>query len=381
MSRRLALLLCCILLAARPALAQPERNDCLPLAGLEAAKLRHIRVMSAIPQDDVQKLTLPMIAATVQPPAGVSLGGGLVFAIVASVIVNSVVNAQVQKRVEQATLAFPPLLEQVKDFDFRRQFWRRLEASLAQDRRFKVLEITTFNGERGYVEQPETAGGEPVDAVLDLRTEYALTPDLRSFVMMTQVLLQARSDNRELYRCRYFFTTPPVADGEYEAAIAAWAAERGALYRAAAVLGMQQTMKMLRYDLTGEDAPRAAGEAAQVYESRAAPTGMMRVPVAGALVEREDGALIVRDAQGFMRSAFEGEVFAPSPETVAAASEEAAGATRGRAGPVALEDLLGVLDEAPLPAPKKEAPAQAPQESRPARAALDELDGLLEDSR
>jgi hypothetical protein len=384
MSRRFLIVLCCALLAACPALAQEERKDCLALSGLEAAKLSNIRVMSAIPQDDVQKLTLPMIQAHVQPPTGVSFGGGLIFSVVASVIVSSVINSQVQKRIEQATLAFPPLMEQVKDFDFRRQFWSRLERSLEDDRRFKVLDIATYDSERTYAEQPETVGGEPLDALLDLRTEYALTPDLRSFMMVTQAVLQTRADNREIYRCRFHFTTPPVSAGEYEAAIAVWAADGGALYRAAAVIGMQQTMKMLRFDLTGDDAPRPSGAEVQVHESRAAPAGsIIRAPIAGGLVEREDGALIARDAQGFLRSTIEGETFSPTPEVVAAAAQAPApGAGRGRAGPVALDDLLGALDEG-QPAPRKEAEAPKkeavapPPESRPTRAGLEDLEALL----
>lgn len=209
-----------LLLLAGPALAQDKRAECLALSGADAAKVRNIRVLSAIPQNDVQQQTLPLIRVSVDHGQGGAVGGapglGLLGAVIAAVIVQSVINNQTERAVERATLAFPPLLDAAKDFDFRRHFWTRLDEEMQGEGRFKVLEVVPFAAERSYTEQPASIGGEAVDAVLDLRTEYALSPDLRSFVMSTHVLLQAREDNRELYRCRYDFTTPPVAEGEYE---------------------------------------------------------------------------------------------------------------------------------------------------------------------
>src|SRR5688500_6596799 len=49
---RSVVLVCSALLSA-PALAQEERKECLPLAAAEAAKLRSIRVASAIAQAEL----------------------------------------------------------------------------------------------------------------------------------------------------------------------------------------------------------------------------------------------------------------------------------------------------------------------------------------
>lgn len=366
-----------LLICGRGAFAQVVvEQNCAALSAGDAERVRNIRVMSAIPQDDVRKHTLPMIRTQVQPGAGMG-SGGLIGAIVGGIIADAIINSQIQKDVERATLAFAPLIEQVKDFDFRGQFWARLEWSLDEDSRFRVLEIATFDSERGYVEQPQTVRGERVDAVLDLRTEYALSADLRVFVIRTSALLQSQPDGRELYRCRYAFATPPVAAGSYEAAITAWAADEAALYRAAAVIGMQQTLKMLRYDLVGADAPRPSGEEVSLTAAqRGVPSpGAGPVPSTANVVEREDNLIIARDRRGVMRSVMQDETFAPSPETVAG-GRGAAGRAPG--GPVQLDDLIGAMDgEKPAIPEAKPAPppAEAPQARR--AAGLDDLGGLL----
>ena len=383
-----ALVFASVMVATAPATAQ-DRRECLALSAQDAAKVRNVRVLSAIPQNDALHQTLPLIRISVDGNRGGAVGGapglGLLGAIVAAAIVQTVVNSQVERAVERATLAFPALSEATKDFDFRRHFWTRLDGEMQGEGRFKVLEVLTFSGERSYTEQAASVDGQPVDAVLDLRTEYALSPDLRSFVMSTQVLLQAREDNRELYRCRYDFATPPVGEGEFEPAIAAWSANEAALYRAAAVLGMRETLKMLRFDLTGADAPRPGGEEVKVHEGRPIAGGAVRIAMKSNQVHREDGVIIARDALGVMRAAVEGTQFIPSAEQLAAARE--GGGEPRRSVRVGLDDLLGVLEDAPVdarpapaaPAPARPAPAAAAKgDAAAARVtSVDDLDDLL----
>ncbi len=374
------------LLAASAVCAQPAQRDCVPLEASEAARVRNILVYSSIPQDDVQKQTMPMLRTIVQPGPGVR-GGGLAGAIIGAAIADAIINSQVKRDVERATLAFPQLLDQVKDFDFRREFWARLGASLAQDSRFKTLRIATFDAERGHVEAQDAVNGEPVDAVLELQTHYALSPDLRAFFVTTQALLQSGPDSRELYRCSYQFVTPPLASGPFGEAIAAWAAQEGALYRAAAVIGMEQTLKMLRYDLTGDDAPRPSAAEVSVSTLRVTPGVVVHGPSDAKLVDREDGLVIARDSRGHMRSTMEGETFSPSPEMLAVATRRGEGGGERHSGPVVLEDLLDVMGEPP-PAklspvsavPEKGARPQPPpaRDTAPRRGAgTEDLDGLF----
>jgi hypothetical protein len=373
------------LLAAGAAAAQNAERECVPLDATEAARLRNIVVMSAIPQADVMATTMPRIRTHVQPPVNAG-GGGIIGALIGGLIVDAIINSDVKRSSERAALAFPSLLEQTRDFDFRREFWDRLREAMDRDTRFKTLDVATFS-ERGHVEQPDTVRGEPVDALLDLRTEYAMSPDLRAFIIRTEVLLQSRPDARELYRCSYHFVTPPVGGGVFETAIGTWAAQEGALYRAAALIGIEQTLGMLRLDLTGQDAPRPSGAETRIAAVAWQPGVVIHAPLSANVVDRVDGVVIARDSRGHMRAAVEGEVFSPSPEAIAAVSQPARGDGAGRSGPVAIEDLLGAMSEEAriLPvasqpaAPEKAAPSQPAAAEEPAarRGAPDDLEGLL----
>ncbi len=378
MRRLLALLFCA--LGASGALAQARQEKCTALA--DAARVRAIRVTSAVPQDNVASQTLPKIRTQVQAPPGYS-GGGLAAAIIGAAIADAIINTQVQKAMERASLALPQLVDTLKDFDLRAHFWRRLSQSLREESRFAVRELRTLDSERTYLEEQDSVDGAPIDAALELRTSYFLSADLRAFFMETEVLLQARPDGAELYRCRYRFSTPPVAMGEYEAAVQLWAADEGALFRAAALIGIEQTLLMLRYDLMGEDAPRPGMEDNReiIQHAVPAPGVTVRAPVSGKVVARQDSVVLVREESGAMRAAWQGETFAPSRERMEAVSPSAP----RRAGPVGLDDLLGVLEEAAPPARAAGAApgtekAPPPPEPQPARGTtIDDLGGLLRD--
>jgi hypothetical protein len=359
-------LVCSALLAA-PAPAQEERKECLPLAAAQAAKLRSIRVASAIPQAQVQADTVPVQGTHIQVPL-VGFFPAVIASVAVTMAAQSAAESQAQNRLAAAQAMLPPLLETTRDFDVREQFWSRLQRALSDDARFRVLDVATLAEDR--VEAARPMAGEAADAMLELRTQYALTPDLRSFGMTTRARLLAREDNRELYGCTYYFATPPVAQGENEAAVGTWAAQGAVLYRAAALMGVEQTIKMLRLDLTGADAPRPAGEEVQVHETRTSLGGMLRVPVAASLVDRDGLVLIARDAKGFMRAAFEGALFTPPEESLAAATSAPTPAPR-IAGPVTLDDLVGLMQD-PTARPA------APPPARPrGRVSLDDLGDLL----
>jgi hypothetical protein len=344
--------------------AQPE--PCVALPAAEAQQVRAIRVTSAIPQDMVTTMIPTVVHTTVVRGAGYtgSMAGPIFGGLLADVIVNS----ETLDRMRRTTLALPQLVAASHELDVRRQFWLRLEQSLEEHSRFRVLDVRRFDSERPYVEDLYSIRGEPVDAVLELSTGYAFTMDLRMFVMETEVLLHARPDGRELYRCQYRFVTPPVDEGDLETAIAAWSANDAALYRAAALLGVEQTLKMLRHDLVGRQAPSPSGEQVEYTDVMPpAPGGLtLRAELTGSLVEADAGTLIVRGELGRMRSLWMGDLFRPDNDVLKLALP---GNASRRAGPVLLDELLGLLEldrAAPLPPGRRARPV-----------AWEDLEGLL----
>jgi glucose/arabinose dehydrogenase len=176
--------LLCALGTPAPALAQAgiqrgapeeslEREDAkkpwIKLKEEDAAKIQGVYLISAIAQDDVRKQTERYIRTQVNFARAPS-GGGLIGAIIGAAIADAIINNQVQQRLERATLAMPVIMDAVKDFDFREEFWQRLGARLESETRFMIADDEYLKAERGHIEVPEQVGRVPVDAVLDLDT-------------------------------------------------------------------------------------------------------------------------------------------------------------------------------------------------------------------
>src|SRR5688572_24037829 len=185
---RSVVLVCSVLLAA-PALAQEERKECLTLSGIEAAKLRSIRVASAIPQAELVAEAVPVQHTHIQVPL-VGFFPAVIASVAVTMAAQSAAESQAKGRLAAAQAMLAPLLETARDFDVRRQFWSRLQRALGDGARFRVLDIATLAEDPVVASRP--AAGEAADAVLELRTQYALTPDLRSFGMTTRARLLAR---------------------------------------------------------------------------------------------------------------------------------------------------------------------------------------------
>ena len=356
---RAVLLLACLL--ASPVASGQDDKECVPL---RTSLVKNVRVTSAIPQEDLQKSTIAYIRTTVvhtTPPTS----AGIIGALIGATIADALINNMIKKKVEEASLALPALLEQTRDYDVREAFWARLEAALAEPGRLNPLDLTVFKSERGHFELGDRVRGEQVEGLLDLHTHYALTADLKSFVMTTDARIQ-NPGGYELYRCKYVFSTPPLVGNDADAAAAAraWAANGGAAYRAAVGLGIEQTMRMLRHDLLNEDPPRPAGVEIKIRETRIQGAVIVQFPVAATQIERVGNVLIGRDEKGILRSSLD------APYFVAASVPASVAVTERRAMPVedtTLEDLEALL---PAVAAAADAPASPAKQPPPQPAGL-----------
>jgi hypothetical protein len=312
--------------AATAAQAPP---DSIALSQEDAARIRGIRVTSAIPQDDVKTLSERFIRTQVIH-TGVPVGaGGIIGAIIGAAIADAMVNAQIKKRMELSALAWPTILESVSDFDFRREFWSVLDALLDSDIRFKVADKRYFNDERPYMDAPETVDGVPLDATLDLHTEFALGMGMKTLQVTTGAVLRSRHNGAETYRSTYTFTTPPVSSGEFQEAANRWAENKGETYRVAMRLAAQYSARMLWLDLLGGNAPVPRAEPARSIRASdlGQPSGLFS-PEIGSLVEAHGEVFIVRDSKGNLRTEIRGTEFQPTlargPAGLAPASSAAA---------------------------------------------------------
>jgi hypothetical protein len=368
------------LLVVLPVHAQ-DLKECIPFN----AGIKNVRVTSAVPQEDIQKSTMAFIRTTVVHTGPASpTTAGIIGGIIGGLIADAFVNSQIKKRIEEATLALPILLEQTRDLDVREYFWDRLDGAIHRPGRLNPLDLTLFKSERGYFQAGEELHGAKVEGVLDLQTQYALTADLHAFTMITDARLQNKGGT-DVYRCRFVFTTPPISVQAVtpEEAARLWAANEAAAYRAAVALGVSQTLKMLRYDLLDAEAPRAAGAEIKISERRTMNAVVVQVPVPATQIERDGAVMIGRDDKGILRSSIDTPLFTPT--SVAAATPDAPRRQNAPDGPTKIEDLDALLSTTSRPASSRREAEEpvAPRRPQPAPRGvqLDDLKDLLQPSR
>lgn len=326
--------------ASPPAAPRNDKpNARVPLSAADADSIRGVYLVSTIAQDDIRKQTERFIRTTVNYVRAPG-GAGIIGAILGAAIADAIVNNQIKTRLERAALALPTILDQVKDLDFREEFWRRLGARLGSETRFEIAEEAYLKEERGHLDIPAQVRGVPVDAVLDLETTYYLSADLRVMLVRLSVLLQSRDQSKVFHRAIYAYDTPPVSSEGYEAAARAWAADEGAAYRAALIEGGEQVLRLLYGDMLGRDRyTAAAGAELHVSDLGRSSSGRL----IGTVVEQKGDRYVVRVPNGNLISTARGTRYVPDPDAgMDAVAKEGAPSTR-LIPPVSLEDLKDLL--------------------------------------
>lgn len=279
----------------------------------EAERIRGIRLNSAIPQDDIKTQTERFIRTQVVNTTPVPTAGGILGAIIGAVIADAIVNSQIQKRMEQSALAWPTIVENVADFDFRKELWSEIDGMLNSGIRFKIADKAYFKGERPYMDNPESIRGIPLDAILDLHTEYILGLGMKTMQVSTKAVMRTRQDDKEIYRANYTFTTPPVSTGDYQDAANNWAANKGELYRSAMRLAAIYTARMLWLDMLGPNAPtlnETPPQMIRVSDLERQET-LINIEI-GNVVERNGDIIVARDNNGNLRTVMRGKEFRSS---------------------------------------------------------------------
>jgi hypothetical protein len=314
-------------------------NARVSLSAADADTIHGVYLVSTIPQDDIRKQTERFIRTTVnfvRAPGG----AGIIGAIIGAAIADAIINNQVKTRLERSALALPIILDQVKDLDFREEFWRRLGARLGGETRFDIAEEVYLKEERGHLDIPAQVRGVPVDAVLDLETTYYLSADLRVLVVRLSVLLQSRDQSKVFHRAIYAYDTPPVSDEGYEAAARAWAADEGAAFRSALVGGAEQVLQLLYGDMLGKDRYTAAA-GAELHVSDLGRSSFSRV--IGTVVEQKGDRYVVRVPNGNLISTARGKRYVAEPDAGADTVAQEGAPTTRLIPPVSLDDLKDLL--------------------------------------
>lgn len=263
-----------VLVAA--ALAGCAPSTYIPLTPDHASAITTTRVHATIAQDEVDAVVL---SPNLQAP-----GAGVLGSLLVGLVDAGVTSYREHDAANQLLLIRP----WIADFDFRAGFFSSLQRTLPSLNTLRAAHFTTSKLAPTPEVQSALRATTAEDTLLQVTTRYALSPDFRTFSVVTTAEIWRHGQDEALYRSTFTYLTDPiVTSGDSHDAALAWAAHHAAAMHTAMYEGIDETMKMLALDL-------GAGGAAAVTAA-AARTG----PTATAQHGRE----IVRRKNGIMYSA------------------------------------------------------------------------------
>ena len=283
------MLLCCSLALLLGGCATKPQPRYLALEDHTRSSLQSISVRSVVSQDEV----LVRADTTLASIAPLFLGVGVLTAVV-DAGVSGVRQGNMQNAIE-------PFYDSVDDVDVRRQVAAALNAGLAQGLAIRVELPVEGSGLplAGNALAAKTAALAPGKGFLQIRTDYAFTPDFRYLRMDTRVdLWQSRQDG-PVYSNEFHYQSALVSSSD-DAALAAWSAERGARYRQTLEEAIAQVVKMIRIDLAPSAEDTAAfGKKRPMHQFKRANAFDM----VGAIMDVQPGRAILRAAKnGYLYS-------------------------------------------------------------------------------
>jgi hypothetical protein len=215
-----------------------------PLQPGQMAGLGGVRVLSSVPTGRIA------VNVKEQPIFAQSLAAlGTIIDMTTAAVRQRAANKRVV-RLQEAAAGVP----------FREPYWEALEATLAT---VPGLETSPVERNPAAYSKDELAGVSP--PFLLLTTTYELTGHDHVLLVRTGAALYVDSREKPARRGEYTYVAavPGPADLEGEDAVAAWAANDAAAYRAAVREGIAETMVMLRTGLAGEPTARNATDEAE----------------------------------------------------------------------------------------------------------------------
>jgi hypothetical protein len=253
------------------------------------AQLDTVRARSVVVQE---KISIEVAASSYG--AGLGLIGALV-----DVGVNKGRTSDAERRVA-------PLRDQTQDLDFRAKFWEQLGPAIQAVEWPRVADLQTATAF-----DPFAAADAKEAHLLTLHTFFSLSPNSAVLRIHTEFYLYMKGSKiaKAIGSVSYWSRDiGKAAEGKYkedEEAVALWAADNCAAYRAAVDEGIAETVKMLRMALPyagGKDISKP-GPAAQFQYDLTHGSGdfglkSSRNTLRGAVLERTDDRLMLQVQPG-----------------------------------------------------------------------------------
>jgi hypothetical protein len=245
-----------LIACATGCISGPPPNQALDKSLIETEP---VKVRSIIAQDEV-------FIPVKETHSGVPLQSGLIEG-----VIHAIFEAPHQVRNDakyaRARRLLGPLLEQTLTVEFRANYWDGLKRTLQSPTGMKIGDIQTDTQTRQVTiadlrEQP----------FLALNTSYHLSDDCSVLIIQTQFRYFQSGNNRPVSYGFLTYFSDEIGPEREDSAIAKWAANGAATYRATLNHGISETMKMLRFAILEPTTADAVGTTTPAKE---APKGIV----------------------------------------------------------------------------------------------------------
>lgn len=232
--RNLAVLLASVALfgCAPPSyiLLKPEVTDRI--------KASHAEII--VPQEEIN-------AEVQQSGIAAAGGGGLLLALIDVAVEAS--------RADTANRTIEPIRKQLADVDFRKELSAKVRTALEDIKWLKVTRVAASNKVVSAEDRARMVAAMAEDSFLEVNSDYQLSADFRHLMVRTTANLWQRGQEAPQYLGHYAYWSAPISADKDKAA-EQWAANNGAMLRAALREGINETVRMMQLDMVPTEATK-----------------------------------------------------------------------------------------------------------------------------
>ncbi|NKB58362.1 MAG: hypothetical protein GKS00_18710 [Alphaproteobacteria bacterium] len=242
----------------------------------------NLTVYSTIPKEQVSTQFNAVQLTISSPNIGVAIIGAF-----AAATVNT---ASVQIAEKRARNRMSPVWQSSADFDFRREYWNKLEPIISKSPWFTVTSLEKL----GAVTEKEAE--EFKLPLLILKVFFDLSSTFQVLTVQTQASLYTTNPDEREFFAIYTYYSDKI--GPKSEATALWAADNAAALRQEARFGIEQNLKMIRYDLLQNPTNKNVETGKEIiFPMRDTVTGSL-IELTGNLIEESEKRILMRVSIG-----------------------------------------------------------------------------------
>ena len=185
-----------------------------------------------------------------------------------------------------------PLLEHTLTVEFRANYWEALKNTLNSSSAIRFGDVETSTELK-----PVTIADLKQRPFLALRTLYHLSDDCTVLIVQTHLRYFQSGNNRPVHFGYMTYFSEEIDQKGNEAAMSRWAADGAAAYKGAVHQAIQETMKMLRFDMLESGAPVAGAQESTTIKYRD-PLSLKKVAWKGTVLARDGDRMIFKESGG-----------------------------------------------------------------------------------